>query len=88
MTIGGKLIGLVGASSLVTLVVAGVGLDTLRTFNASVGAARNATENALFAAELTRLTTDTAASTPPPARRPRGPTPAASSAISRRSMRC
>ncbi|TXM88175.1 methyl-accepting chemotaxis protein, partial [Methylobacterium sp. WL116] len=60
MTIGGKLIGLVGASSLVTLVVAGVGLDTLRTFNASVGAARNATENALFAAELTRLTTDTA----------------------------
>ena len=60
MTIGGKLLGLVGASSLVTLVVAGVGLDTLRTFDQSVGAARNATENALFAAELTRLATDTA----------------------------
>ena len=60
MTIGGKLLGLVGASSLVTLVVAGVGLDTLRTFDRSVGAARNATENALFAAELTRLATDTA----------------------------
>ncbi len=60
MKIGGKLLGLVGASSLVTLVVAGVGLDTLRAFDDSVAAARNATENALFAAELNRLATDTA----------------------------
>ncbi|WP_375457001.1 methyl-accepting chemotaxis protein [uncultured Methylobacterium sp.] len=60
MKIRGKLLGFVCASSLVTLTVAGISLTTLHSFNDAVAASRNATENALFAAELNRLATDTA----------------------------
>ncbi|WP_375463459.1 methyl-accepting chemotaxis protein [uncultured Methylobacterium sp.] len=60
MKIGAKLLGFVAACSVVTLVVAGISIDTLRRFDASIREARNATENALFAAELNRLATDTA----------------------------
>jgi methyl-accepting chemotaxis protein len=55
MNIGGKLLGFVGACSLTTLVVAGVGVMTLRSFETSLSNAENASIRALNAANFNRL---------------------------------
>ncbi|WP_267424425.1 methyl-accepting chemotaxis protein [Methylobacterium sp. GC_Met_2] len=55
MNIGGKLLGFVGACSLTTLVVAGVGVVTLRSFETSLSNVENASIRALNAANFNRL---------------------------------
>ncbi|WP_267356938.1 MULTISPECIES: methyl-accepting chemotaxis protein [unclassified Methylobacterium] len=55
MNIGGKLLGFVGACSLTTLVVAGVGVVTLRSFETSLSNVENASVRALNAANFNRL---------------------------------
>ncbi|MFD0938791.1 methyl-accepting chemotaxis protein, partial [Methylobacterium trifolii] len=58
MNIGKKLIGFVGACSLVTLVVAGVSIGTLDTFNGAVTDVKLAATRALHAANFNRLATE------------------------------
>ena len=55
MNIGGKLLGFVAACSLTTLVVAGVGVVTLRSFETSLSNVENASIRALNAANFNRL---------------------------------
>ncbi|MCJ2063839.1 methyl-accepting chemotaxis protein [Methylobacterium sp. J-088] len=55
MNIGGKLLGFVGACSLTTLVVVGVGVVTLRSFETSLSNVENASIRALNAANFNRL---------------------------------
>ena len=55
MKIGGKLLGFVGACSLTTLIVAGVSVATLRSFEHSLTSVENASIRALDAANFNRL---------------------------------
>jgi methyl-accepting chemotaxis protein len=55
MKIGGKLLGFVGACSLTTLVVAGVSVATLRSFERSLTEVESASVRALDAANFNRL---------------------------------
>jgi methyl-accepting chemotaxis protein len=55
MKIGGKLLGFVGACSLTTLIVAGVSVTTLRSFEHSLTSVENASIRALDAANFNRL---------------------------------
>lgn len=55
MNIGGKLLGFVGACSLTTLVVAGVGVATLQSFETALSNVESASVRALDAANFNRL---------------------------------
>jgi methyl-accepting chemotaxis protein len=55
MKIGGKLLGFVGACSLTTLIVAGVSVATLRTFESALSEVESASVRALHAANFNRL---------------------------------
>ncbi len=55
MNIGGKLLAFVGACSLTTLVVAGVSVATLQSFERSLGQVEGASTRALYAANFNRL---------------------------------
>jgi len=58
MKIGTKLLGLVGGCSAVTLVVAALGIGSLRTLNAAIGETRFAATRALNGANLNRLASE------------------------------
>jgi methyl-accepting chemotaxis protein len=55
MNIGGKLLAFVGACSLTTLVVAGVSVATLKSFERSLSQVEGASTRALYAANFNRL---------------------------------
>jgi methyl-accepting chemotaxis protein len=57
MRIRTKIFALVGALGLVTLAVAGVGVATVRTYDAAVDAVKDASTRALFSERLNRLVT-------------------------------
>ncbi len=55
MRIGGKLLGFVGACSLTTLVVAGISVATLQSFETALSNVESASVRALNAANFNRL---------------------------------